>query len=817
NNIKIVLGNVLIYRIIRYIYEYDDNDPDDYSKYICIGDTDNDNKSISIAGVYDDGLHGSHPVIGIQDSAFEDRNNIRGLTLNENLGYIGERAFYGCIELAGGMEGTTIPNSVKTIGVSAFDGCIKLTGTLTLPTGNNNFIEIPERAFAGCQFTGDLVIPDTVTTIGDSAFEGCNGFTRDLVIPETVTTIGDSAFQGCDGFTGDLVIPDSIETIGISAFDGCTGLNGTLTLSTNENFTEIPLRAFADCGFSGMLAVPLNVLVLGESAFVNCGFNELIIHGGVTSLGSNVWQGCENISRVTHFGAGNSGDQIKTIVNDIGNGAQVLTLYVGSDVTFGDDMSDNVTTSIFNRSLKLSMTPDNDDNIKFSMSDDDVDSLTENEKANMDLSLIDLIINDHISDYTEYTWIVSESILNLLTPHTLDNVDDNTKLFIKHPYVDTDTMDNLITYANWDGAYYIILSRGSNVSITVGNQQTMIERLDDDNYKIGDINYEKGESTISDTIKIVFGGVLIYTTLIYTYDDDYNSGQGGQGGYICEGGGNPLATTINIPDEYTDGVSDGVNLKPVFKISQVAFNGRTSIKKLTLGTIKIIDGSAFEGCTGIIGDLVIPDSVTAVESRAFFGCTGFTGDLVIPDSVTAVKPGAFYGCTGFTSLKLPANDAFITIQDGSFADCEGMTGTLTIPDSVTTIEPGAFYGCIGFTGLKLPENNEFATIGEASFAGCERMIGILTIPDSVTTIEQSAFYGCIGFTGLSLSNNLLTIGSEAFSACAGMEGVLTIPDSVTGIGNGAFLGCIFSELTLSDTDIINNSTNIWFDQSNNNT
>jgi hypothetical protein len=52
----------------------------------------------------------------------------------------------------------------------------------------------------------------------------------------------------------------------------------------------------------------------------------------------------------------------------------------------------------------------------------------------------------------------------------------------------------------------------------------------------------------------------------------------------------------------------------------------------------------------IIGNnVIIPDSVTAIEQRAFQDCKNITS-IIIPDSVTSIGNNAFWNCSGITSI-----------------------------------------------------------------------------------------------------------------------------------------------------------------------
>lgn len=215
-------------------------------------------------------------------------------------------------------------------------------------------------------------------------------------------------------------------------------------------------------------------------------------------------------------------------------------------------------------------------------------------------------------------------------------------------------------------------------------------------------------------------------------------------------------TVIVIPDTYEG--------KPVTRIGPRAFKNNKNITSIKFSeSITSIDGDAFYGCSGLTGDLVIPDGVTSISDAAFYGCSGLTGWLIIPESVTSIGTYAFYGCSG-------------------------LTGELKIPDSVTNIGRSVFYNCSSLESVVLPSNVE--SIGNEAFRYCSGLTGELKIPDSVTSIDTYAFSGCTGLTGvLDLPDNLEKIHSGAFYGCSGLTGELAIPSNVQFIGENAFSGC----------------------------
>lgn len=74
-------------------------------------------------------------------------------------------------------------------------------------------------------------------------------------------------------------------------------------------------------------------------------------------------------------------------------------------------------------------------------------------------------------------------------------------------------------------------------------------------------------------------------------------------------------------------------------------------------------------------------SVTVIQGSAFQGCTGFDGTLSLAETVTYIGDSTFYGLKG--SLSDPSGLKYI--QSFAFSECIGLDGSLRIPDSVEVI------------------------------------------------------------------------------------------------------------------------------------
>ena len=237
----------------------------------------------------------------------------------------------------------------------------------------------------------------------------------------------------------------------------------------------------------------------------------------------------------------------------------------------------------------------------------------------------------------------------------------------------------------------------------------------------------------------------------------------------------------------------------------------------------IIENHAFNGCSGLTGELRLPNGLTSIGNHAFDGCSGLTCELQLPNSLTSIGNHAFAGCSKLSGeLQLP--DALTSIGDYAFAGCLNLSGEFRLPDALTSIGNHAFAGCRNLSGeFRLPDaltsigNHAFAgchdlsceprlpdaltSIEDYAFAGLSWLSGELRLPDGLTSIGNHAFDGCFGYScELRLPDSLTSIGNYAFAQFHGLSGELRLPDGLTSIGNYAFAGCsgLSGELRLPD-------------------
>ena len=235
-------------------------------------------------------------------------------------------------------------------------------------------------------------------------------------------------------------------------------------------------------------------------------------------------------------------------------------------------------------------------------------------------------------------------------------------------------------------------------------------------------------------------------------------------------------------------------------------------------------------------NVIIPNSVTAIESNTFIDCHNLTS-VTIPNSVATIGDDAFSGCSKLTSVSIPnsvtsiGDDAFYFVKhityngtatgspwgarsvngfvengfvynDSTKTTLQRYIGTDTnviIPNGVTTIGECAFEYC-SLTTVTIPSS--VTSIGDYAFYFCSSLTSV-SIPNSVTSIGEGTFSDCLSLISVTISNGVTSIGKRAFSNCYYLTSI-TIPNSVTSIGKGAF----YNSTRLTSVIIPNSVTSI---------
>lgn len=282
------------------------------------------------------------------------------------------------------------------------------------------------------------------------------------------------------------------------------------------------------------------------------------------------------------------------------------------------------------------------------------------------------------------------------------------------------------------------------------------------------------------------------------------------------------SSNFNVTDYVLYDITGGTKVE-----ANYAARGRSGTLTFRNDTTKILDFCCFN-CTTKTGTALqsLSSTITYIGQYAFYYCSGLTGNIVIPNLVTILYTHTFRQCSGITgTLTFASTSSCTTIQSYCFSETK-LSGDLTIPASMRTMDITSFYYCSYLKG-SLTFEEGIQTFSTQTFSNGCVFTGTLTLPSTLTSIiNPSAFtsthnFDSIVITGSSVSylavDNILydiksslkvavasarnysgtltlesdttEIGINAFFNCTKRTGALDIPNSVTKINSGSFYNC----------------------------
>ena len=94
-------------------------------------------------------------------------NNINTILFDDNIQYIGEKAFSRCNHLD--IPCLRLPKSLRYLEAEAFESCGKIQSVIF----GNEIKEIGSHAFKSCTSLETVYIPNTVECVGSGVFDDC--------------------------------------------------------------------------------------------------------------------------------------------------------------------------------------------------------------------------------------------------------------------------------------------------------------------------------------------------------------------------------------------------------------------------------------------------------------------------------------------------------------------------------------------------------------------------------------------------------------------------------------------------------------------
>ena len=286
----------------------------------------------------------------IASEAFTYSYGLKSLELPNYVESIGNRAFYGCHNLASividqpgvsvkaynvkgnciinannvviyGCYNATIPEGVKSIGGQAFAGQKRLK-SITIPSSvkaiygydeelgafsysalesitfaeGSQLTTIEPYAFFYCESLKSIDLPNSLTTIGDGAFLECYAL-ESVTLGSSVETIGASAFN-CAPISS-IIIPASVKSIGNWTFADCRALE-SVTFAEGSQLTSIGDNAFNTCSALSSITLPNTVTTVGAKAFHYCTkLESATLSNSMEAIPDNMFYNCAQLKEIT--------------------------------------------------------------------------------------------------------------------------------------------------------------------------------------------------------------------------------------------------------------------------------------------------------------------------------------------------------------------------------------------------------------------------------------------------------------------------------------------------------------------------------------
>lgn len=681
---------------------------------------------------------------------------------------IGESAFESVK-----VSNLVVPASVTKIGANAFAN----SALETVVFETENLEKIEELAFANNAKLTSVTLPTSgLKTIGAKAFYGANSL-ESLTVPATVTSIEYGAFYGAeklssltfadgdadlviasaaDGENGafgsayeltELVLPNRLTAIGDYAFYNATKLAG-ITFGAQTRILSIGKAAFSLCGKNAAisegftLTVPGAIAVIGESAFAQACFTEVVFENGSAALniGANAFEACKSLTKLT------LPSNLATFGDNATLDCSALTEYVGdnlSEVTAGGFKAEKGILYVYeNGKVKNFFVPASyafGDTETFVINSD-VTEIGANAFKNSKIKKIDFNNVQTIGEGAFKNSSVEEIDLKSVT-EIGNNAFGNCSSLVSVKGASVATIGNAAFY----GASKLAEFNAS------GEDKFVIPAT------VTAIGNEAFKSTAIESL-LIADGQLAVTIGDYAFANvKINSlvipaRVTAIGAYAFDGSIKDKQITVPATEE---GAEDETTTLP----ATLTFTERTL--DLTIGNY------AFNSSD--VKTVSFPEGMTKITGDYLFGNWGGKIESVfIPSTVSEIGGFTFSSLSSLTSL---------TIADGEVA---------LVIKSVNSADESA-YGIGAFRATKLAEINlpkRVAEIGDGAFNEISTLTSVTIADNSVLTKIGAKAFADTKITSISLPATLTSIGEQAFSATALTE--ITVPDAVTFIGMRAF-------------------------------
>lgn len=651
------------------------------------------------------------------DNVFYGCSNLTNVHLPESVTEL-NNTFFGCTSLASveipssvvSLNGTftgctslssvTIPGNVSTIGDRTFDGCSSLS-SIFIP---NSVTSIGNLAFSNTALV-NIDIPDALTSLGENAFYNCNTITSittrattppamsnencfssevyglaTLSVPSSAT----SAYQSTDWWnlfnnvsgdtglntsydftsngiyyiiTGDNTVSVTYRDTQYNSYSGTVTIPATVTRNNKTyHVTGIANSAFRNCTALSAVTMPASIITIGNSAFLNAGIASISIPEGVTFIGADAFNGCQQLTSLT----------IPKTVEIIGTDA------------FAN--CNAITSLTWNAKNCLSIGGLNAASIQQVVIGNEVETIPVGFLANAQITTLNIPAS--VKYICAQAFMGCNNITSLTIPESVEVIGD--KAF-------ANTLG--LTAITWNAKQCI-----SNGGMYTNN---ITHAIIGNNVEIIPDNFAKDSKvttiTIPESVKII--GAEAFNRCNQLNQLTMPDGVESIGDYAFSNCYN--LTELTIPRELN---AIGMYSFWCCEVNKLTWNARACYYNgamSTYGITQVNVGDEVEiipsnfAFNSQISSVDLPNTVNYISSYAFCSCYNLTS-IIIPDNVTIIGQMAFSNCSNLSSVKFPK--LLNSIYYYAFEYCSSLT-EITLPENLTQIMYSAFGGCDGLTSV----------------------------------------------------------------------------------------------------------------------
>ena len=743
------------------------------------------NKDVSTVVFFPDGYTKDYElpstVTKIAAAVFEEKDNLKRITIIKSVQLIDTLAFKGCNNLKellfeeGGTEDLII-------GDSAFQSCKAIT-SVVLPERTKR---IGKNAFANDSALVSITLNNGLDVIGSYAFD-YSGL-EFITIPYTVRKIGTGAFRQSHLEEVTFAETPEFDAKGNAVTSVPLAFETSVIYKNNEVFVPNSYGVFGACYNLKRVVLPERLEYIPKSTFSNCSALEYVFipttvqnstvynaagsskKTKVRAIGDSAFYGCYNLKTI-EFAKGGTG-----------------ALSFGKDTFAG---CESLTTLNLPNRLASVSTALLDVFQRESSSSYKIVSFGKlqdyNTKINY-VSLLKTISVEEGGEYASYDGVLYTKDLKsvVFCPYEREgavHISYKAQTFEKVAFGGCHKVSEIIFEDTPDGETPVdfeLQSVKDPVSSTYQEIFYGCMSLKEINFpsrliKIGD--YALARYSDSKT-GIVKDNVIEKIT----FADGCKIQAIGKGAFK-----NSRISSIALPEIWTDGTKRGTIGKSIF---QKCYN----LDSLTLP--KNITASEFVNISTdmpVLPELIIPTGsenfekdangiVYALENGvkttiAYVPYVLTMDTVVIPATVKTIADGAFSNRTGFKFLEFEDGTEKLTIGANAFKNSSLVS--VTLPARLNSMSSYVFDGCSSLTNLNFAVGYGYASIPDYTFRNTA-IDGALEIPSAVSTIGQSAFEGT-AITSVVLGrfsdgkNSVLTkISQSAFKNCKSLVSVNTL-------------------------------------------